>query len=99
MKEKYKWIEDMINNQENFCEQDKLAKLYTRVNFLLLTKKYDVINFILENVDVEKAHEALLVVLLRLTYKKRKNFPIWKEMFDKTNNELDKRGVNLELKL
>jgi len=99
MEEKYPWIKDMIENQENLIEVKQITPIYTKVNFLLLTKKYDVINYILNNIDTEKAHEAFLVSIVRMTYKQRKKFPIWKELFDKTNEELIKRNVKMKLEL
>jgi len=99
MEEKYPWIKDLIGNQENIMTQKQLTPIYTKVNFLLLTKKYEAINYILDNINTEIAHETLLITLLRITYKQKAKFPIWKEMFDKTKDELVKRKIDIELKL
>jgi len=99
MEEKYPWIKDMIENQENLMEVKQITPIYTKINFLLLTKKFDVINYILKSINPEVAHEALLVSIVRMTYKQRKKFPIWKELFDKTNEELVKRNVKMKLEL
>ena len=99
MEEKYPWIKEMLENQENLMEQKKLAAIYTKVNFLLLTKKFDAINYILDNIDTTKAHEAFLVSFVRMTYKQRKKFPRWKEVFEETNKELERRNIAMKLEL
>lgn len=85
------WIDDFLINANNLNTAKDLFPYYSKINNLMIEKKFKNYNEILEKVEVEKINETLIIALLRLSF-------IWKDEINSWNQFLEKSIVALENK-
>jgi len=86
------WVVTFLQNASQLNNVKSLLPYYKEINLLMAEEQFHTCNIFLENIRASELSDVLLVGLLRLTYSRKDHLNAWVGLFEKSKDELSKRG-------
>lgn len=86
------WIDDFLINAKNLSTPSDLFPYYSKINNLIIDKKFNSYDEMLRKVEIEELNETLIIALLRLSFIWKEEISSWNQFLGKSIIELENRG-------
>lgn len=87
-----KWIDDLLIQAKDLKTHKDLFPYYSKINSLMIEKKFDSYNEILTKIETKELNETLIIALLRLSFVWKDEIHSWKQFLEQSSIVLEDRG-------